>query len=431
MQKIIFEEPYEFVPPVDSDWWVFFLRFLLKSFLKKQYCIESYECRHLERMRQSIDDGYSVLIAPNHSRIADPMLMGVLTGELGHNVMTMASWHLFKIGWYQTFILRRLGAFSVYREGTDRQSVNCAIDILVEGRRPLVIFPEGAVSRHCDELMDLMEGPSFIARQATKRRAKEGKKPVVMYPVAVRYSFDDDPYAAVAPDLSRMERNFTWEPQTHLTTVQRLRKLGEAILAAKEVEYLGTVREGNPFDRVERLAMETLESLEDKWNIKDRSGGIVSRVKNLRSVILPDMIEGKLSEAERAARWRDLGACYYAQQMAHYPRKYVTEGPNLPERIIETVERLEEDFTDTAVNHGPLHAVIDVGQPVVVDGKRDRSANEDPVMADVAQQLQSMLNVLAAERKPVAEMAPAQPDVHSAPAEVAPDRTTVPAEATT
>ncbi len=41
------------------------------------------------------------------------------------------------------------------------------------------------------------------------------------------------------------------------------------------------------------------------------------------------------------------GACYYAQQMAHYPRPYVIDGPNLPERILETVERLEEDFTDT------------------------------------------------------------------------------------
>ncbi len=102
------------------------------------------------------------------------MVIGLLTGELGRNVLTMAGWHLFKEGWYQRFILRRLGAFSVYREGTDRQSVNYAIDTLVAGRRPLVIFPEGAVSRHCDVVMDLMDGPGFMARQATKRREKRG-----------------------------------------------------------------------------------------------------------------------------------------------------------------------------------------------------------------------------------------------------------------
>lgn len=403
MQNIVFEEPYEFIPPVESDLWVRFLRLLLKGFLKKQYSIESYECRNVDRLRKSLDDDYSVLITPNHARIADPIVIGLLTGELGRNVMTMASWHLFKEGWYQRFILRRLGAFSVYREGADRQSVNFAIDVLVAGRRPLVIFPEGAVSRHCDVLMDLMDGPGFIARQASKRREKEGKKPVLVHPVAIRYSYDGDPYATVADDLARLERTFTWEPQTHLTTAKRLKKLGEAILATKEVEYIGSVREGNPFDRVERLAMETLESLEDKWNIKDRSGGVVGRVKNIRSAILPAMISGELSESERAARWRDLGKCYYAQQMAHYPRDYISNGPNLPERVLETVERLEEDFTDQAVNHGPLHVTIDVGEAVEVSSQRDRSATSDPAMARVAESLQAMLNALAAERTPVAE----------------------------
>lgn len=409
MQNIISLERYEFVPPVESDWWVYFLRKLLKGFLRQKYNIHTYECRHVERMRQSIGDGYSVLIAPNHPRVSDPIVMGLLTGELGRNVLTMASWHLFKEGWYQTFILRRLGAFSVYREGADRQSVNFAIDTLVAGRRPLVIFPEGACSRHCDVLTDLMDGPGFIARQASKRREKEGKKPVVVHPVAVRYSYDGDPYKTVAPDLARLERAFSWEPQTHLTTARRLKKLGEAILAVKEVEYLGHVREGNPFDRVERLAMETLEELEDKWGIKDRSGGVVSRVKNLRSVILPAMIEGTVSDAEVAARWRDLGKCYYAQQMAHYPRKYITDGPNLPERVLETVERLEEDFTDAAVNHGPMHVTIDVGEAVGVDSQRDRAAKQDPAMVQVAEQLQSMLASLVAERTPVAEVMPEPP----------------------
>ena len=65
-----------------------------------------------------------------------------------------------------------MGAFSVYREGVDRQAINTAVDILVEGKRPLVIFAEGAISRHNDELMPLMDGTAFIARTAAKRREK-------------------------------------------------------------------------------------------------------------------------------------------------------------------------------------------------------------------------------------------------------------------
>ncbi len=404
MQNVVLEEPYEFVPPVESDWWVWVLRFRLASYLDKSFKVSTHECRNVARLRKSIDDGYGVLLAPNHSRLSDPLIMGLLAGELGRNVLTMASWHLFKEGWYQRAMLRRLGAFSVYREGNDRQSVNFAIDTLVAGRRPLVMFPEGAVSRHCDVVMELMDGPGFIARQATKRREKKGKKPVVVHPIAIRYSFDGNPYAAVADDLARLERNFSWEPQTHLSTPRRLRKLGEAILAVKEVEYTGTVRTGNPFDRVETLAMETLGNLEKKWGITDHSGGIVSRVKAVRSAILPDMIAKKVTAEERAERWRDLGACYYAQQMAHYPRTYVVDGPNLPERILETVERLEEDFTDQAVYHGPLHATIDVGEPIEVQSRRDRSAQHDPAMTAVAKELSRMLDALAAERTPVEEV---------------------------
>lgn len=400
MQNIILEEPYQFVSPIESDWWVWFLRFRLRRYLRRYFGVDTHDCLHVERVADSISKGYGVLLCPNHARLSDPLVMGLLTGELKHNVFTMASWHLFKEGWYQRAMLRRLGAFSVYREGNDRQAVNCAIDILVEGRRPLVIFPEGAVSRHCDILMDVMEGPGFVARQAAKRREKEGKPPVVIHPVAIRYAYDGDPHKAVADDLTRLERGFSWEPQTHLTTVERLLKLGEAILAVKEVEYTGTVRAGNPFDRVETLAMETLHKLEEKWQIKDRSGGIVARVKNLRSAILPDMIAKKVTDEERAARWRDLGACYYVQQMAHYPRKYLrTRMENLPERILETVERLEEDFTDRSVYHGPLHVTIEVGEAILVQSQRERGAPLDPAMAEVATQLQRMLTSLADERR--------------------------------
>jgi 1-acyl-sn-glycerol-3-phosphate acyltransferase len=400
MQNIILEEPYEFVSPIESDWWVWFLRFRLRRYLRRYFGVDTHDCRHVERLRQSIDAGYGVLLCPNHSRMSDPLVMGLLTGELKRNVFTMASWHLFMEGWYQRAMLRRLGAFSIYREGNDRQSVNCAIDILVEGRRPLVIFPEGAVSRHCDILMDVMDGPGFIARQAAKRREKEGKPPVVIHPVAVRYAYNGDPHTAVAGDLERLERGLSWEPQTHLSTVERLRKLGEAVLAVKEVEYTGSVRSGDPFDRVEELAMSLLTSLEDKWKIKDRSGGIVSRVKNLRGVILPDMIAKKVTEEERAARWRDLGACYYIQQMAHYPRKYLrTKMENLPERILETVERLVEDFTDKSLYHGPLHVTIDVGEPIMVESQRERGSDHDPAMVRVAVELQGMLTALADERR--------------------------------
>lgn len=404
MIEIVREEPYEFVPPIESDTWCNVFRLYLHRFMRTAYCVDSFECRGVDRLQASIASGAGIIMAANHSRLADPMAMGVLAGEVKSNLFVMASWHLFKESWLQAFMIRRMGAFSVYREGNDRQAVNQAIDVLVENRRPLLIFPEGAVSRHCDRLMELMDGPGFIARQATKRREKAGKGPVLIHPVAIRYSFDGDIDATVAPDLEALEKSFSWQPQTHLTTHQRIRKIGAALLPLKEVEYLGETREGDPHERANDLIAKVLRQIEEKWKVAKEGEDlgytdIVSRVKRIRVAVLPDMIEGNIEATDRADRWRDLAKCYYLQQMAHYPRGYLTGKNDLPERVLETVERMIEDYQDRASYHGPLHCTIEVGEPVEVSSARDRSSDGDPAMNLVTERLQAMLDALSAERR--------------------------------
>jgi hypothetical protein len=124
-------------------------------------------------------------------------------------------------------------------------------------------------------------------------------------------------------------------------------------------------------------------------------------VKRIRSVILPDMMAGRVTPEERERRWRDLTALYYAQNISHYPRDYILREKNLPERMVETVERLQEDFTDTVPVHEPYRAVIQVGEAIPVGAERVRDESGDPVMAEVRRQLQTMINELAAERTPV------------------------------
>jgi hypothetical protein len=95
---------------------------------------------------------------------------------------------------------------------------------------------------------------------------------------------------------------------------------------------------------------------------------------------------------------KQLAACYYLQQMSHYPRNYVRQSEkNIPEHILETVERFEEDFTDKVRVHGPLHAVVQVGEAIEVGSKRDRGAETDPVMDQLRSQLQGMLTKLSDE----------------------------------
>src|SRR3954447_23960115 len=402
MQRVVIDEPYKFVPPVYSEWWPTMLRFILQPYLRKSFGIHSIECRHVERLKASLAAGNSIMLAPNHCRMSDPVVLGVLGMEANCHLFAMASWHVFKQSRFQTFMTRRMGAFSVLREGNDRQAIETAINILVSRRRPLIVYPEGAISRHNDLIEEMMEGPSFIARQVAKRLKKEGKPGgVVIHPVATRYAFEGDLASTVGPDLDALETELSWQPQHHRGVVERIEMVGQALLALKEIEFLGATTTGNIFERAEKLVQDVLNRLEDTWEVKDRSGSPTMRVRRLRTIIMPDMMAGRVTPEERERRWRDLAAAYYAQNISHYPRDYILREKNLPERVVETVERLQEDFTDQMTVHRPFRAVIQVGEAIPVGTERVRDELGDPIMAEVRRQLQTMINEMAAERRPV------------------------------
>ncbi|HCK54511.1 MAG TPA: 1-acyl-sn-glycerol-3-phosphate acyltransferase, partial [Planctomycetaceae bacterium] len=173
-------------------------------------------------------------------------------------------------------------------------------------------------------------------------------------------------------------------------------KIGQALLALKEVEYLGAPQAGSVFDRRDRLVDRVLGPLEEEWCDGRNDGGIVARVKRLRSEILPDMVDQELPEEERQRRWRHLADCYLAQQMSLYPNDYI--GPDeAVERLLETVERFEEDLTDQATVHGPMTVLVEVGEAIEVPSVRSRERGEDPVMQELQEQLSGMLERLAAE----------------------------------
>jgi 1-acyl-sn-glycerol-3-phosphate acyltransferase len=400
MQNIIIEEPYKFIPAVYSQFWPSFIRrWFVPSFLRKAHGVHSIETRGAERLKASIDSGHGVILAPNHSRMSDPLTFGPLTKEVGRHMHAMASWHLFKQSRLNCFLLRRIGAFSVYREGVDRQALNTAVDILEDGSRPLVLFAEGAISRHNDVLMPMMDGVSFIARTAAKRREKAGNRPgIVIHPVAIRYFYKGDLVATVTPVLDEIEGHFSWFPQTDKPLIQRLRQIAQALLSLKEIEYFGWARTGDFYERVDKLIEDLLAKTEKRWNIRPTSEGVVSRVKNLRGAILPTLLAKETPEDVRTDCRKQLAACYYVQQMSHYPRNYVRQSEkNVPEHILETVERFEEDFTDSIRIHGPLHAVVQVGEAIPVASQRDRGAEADPVMEQIRTQLTDMLTALSNE----------------------------------
>ncbi len=403
MQDIIIEKPYQFVPPHRGN---FLPKAILKLglvpwYLKKFEGVVSHQLHGIDHLRESMRQGHGVLLAPNHCRYADPLVMAFVASQAQVPMFAMASWHLFEQSRWQRWALSTMGAFSVYREGLDRQSLDTAVDMLVNPKRPLVVFPEGTVFRTNDRLQPLLDGVAFMARTAAKRRAKDGGTgKVVIHPVAIKYVFHGDLEKSVDPTLDALEKRLTWTLLKETTTLQRIYRITLAMLSLKEIEYLGAAQSGSIEERQQRLVDHLLCPLEQEWLGKTVVDTIIPRIKSLRMRIVPELTTGELDDRERERRWTQLSRIYLSQQIASYPPDYIVS-PTTDTRILETVERLEEDITDRAGVHGPLEVIIEMDEAIEVPTDRVPRGEEDPIMKRLRDRMQSMLDRLSTHANPI------------------------------
>lgn len=400
MQEIIVERPYKFVPPHRGDWIPNCLqRFrVVDWYLRRREGIYSYELRGIDYLKESLRQKAGVLIAPNHCRLADPLALGWVTRPLKTHAFAMASWHLFQHP-LQSLAIRLCGAFSVNREGIDRQSLDMAIDTLVDGKRPLVLFPEGSVFRSNDRLQPLLDGVTFIARSAARRRAKQGMPPTVIHPIALKYMFRGDAVRSVAPIVEEFESRLAWylPIRRQSSMLDRVRRLTEAYLASKELEHLGEVGYGDIPQRRIELIDHLLSTAENRWSIPEVSDKtIIPRIKALRLKIVPELIDRNTSKERKQEIRLDLNRIYVAQQIASYPKGYLDE-PVTTTRLLESVEQLDEDIRTHARIHSPWHLIIQVGPAIEVQDVRVPKDTPDPILVELDKRLRAMLSELSQE----------------------------------
>ena len=218
---------------------------------------------------------------------------------------------------------------------------------------------------------------------------------MVVHPVAIRYRFDEPQEkleASLNAALDDIEHRLSWRPKQDANLKERIYRVGGALLWLKEIEYFGEPQTGLIKERLHGLINRMLEPIEKEWlpEIDAAEKTIVARVKQLRTAILPDMIQDSISDDERSRRWDQLADLYLAQQLGHYPPDYIRNDPT-PERMLETVEKFEEDLTDECRVHGKMSATVHVGEAIEVSSKRVRG--QDPVMTRLEADMHAMLGL--------------------------------------
>lgn len=394
-----FNEAYRFIPPYRGRFWLRLIKGQIWKQLARQSVVRQ-EFRGVEHLRDSLRQRAGVVLAANHCRWADPPVLGALGVKAGTFLYYLTSYHAFKqsrlTGWW----IRRLGAFSIHREGADREAIRACVRILIDADRPLVIFPEGTWFRQNDRLGPLQEGIGLILRQAMKAT----DRPLSLHPVALKYWYLEDPRPAIRDRLDRWERRLGWHPQRQFDLLQRLEKLGSAMLALKEVEFFGQPQAGTIEERRLGLANAHIQALEEKYFNKRGSGWHLERIRRLRQLLVPRLVE-KADDAETCRLLQqELSNLLLCEGLDSQSFEYVQSDPS-PERVAETLLRLEEMVIDGEEQPlGPLGVVVEAAPALDVRAPHfvRQRGGEDPLLKQLAGTIQALLDRLRAEGLPVA-----------------------------
>jgi len=417
--------PYEFFEPQVGRFWLWLGRlYSRRFFLPKQQKVMGVEASGLDALLPLFAKGDGVLIAPNHPDHADCGVMLELGRRAGRAFYFMAAYQIFRgHAGMARFMLPRVGAFPVDREGADLRAFKTAVDILARGGDPLVIFPEGEIYHVCDHLTPIREGAAAVATTAAKRSAEAGRT-VWVVPTAIKYRFLDgeDPIPALGATMDRLESWFTWWPRRGHALVDRIYAYAEGMLGLKELEYFGAAQSGTIKGRIVALRDAILDRLEDRHFGKRRADPVPLRVKELRRACLEGLADASTNPESADALRADLNDVFVAVQLYSYPGDYLHQGPTV-ERVAETIMKFEQDIVGADPSPpAARRAIVAFGEPI--DVRARMAAHDRPrkavasITADLESRIQSMLDAIGPGRPlegPASARSPIVPRLRPAP----------------
>jgi 1-acyl-sn-glycerol-3-phosphate acyltransferase len=391
-----FPEPYRFIPPFRGTLWCRLARGVVLRQLKRKLGVIRWHLDGLDLLRKSLAQDAGILLTPNHSRWADPMLMGALSLQARQYFYYIASYHLFRQGRFTGWLMNRLGGYSIWREGADRDSLKVTAGILARAERPVVLFPEGTWFRQNDRVGQLQEGLSLVARQA----ARQATRPIVVHPVGIKYWMLQDPTPRMRERLAKLERRIGWSPQDDLPMLPRLEKLGGGLLALKEIEFTGQAQSGDLDARIARLTDSQVERIEKQHLGKRFDGSPLERIRRLRQHLTRQLHDKAGDDVSRRVK-KDLDDLLFLENLSAQSLEYVRSDPG-PERLAETIQRIEETVTDQVeVPLAPTGATVQVGPAIDVrafaEGDRKQG---DPLVRHLRGAMQGLLDGLLEKGPP-------------------------------
>ena len=323
--------------------------------------------------------GDRLVLLPNHPTHADAAVLLEATRQAGLTTQVMAAYDVFLRSRRDAWVMQKLGAFSVDREGSDPRAMKQALSVIERGRHSLVVFPEGNVYLENDRVTPFSDGAAFLALRGARALHPRDKRTWVV-PVAIKASHTGDIRPEVARRLRAAGELVGAEVHADDTPAQALRRIGFAALHrnlkqrgldAPELDQLS--------DLIAHSAGTVLSRLETKLELTPRPRDtLLDRVRKARRVIHEVRTDpARLADHAAAATWAD--EAMLALRLVSYSGSYVADRPTI-DRIAETAEKILEDLSRSMLPPaGPRAVVVRFGTPIGLtqylrNGKAGRQA---------------------------------------------------------
>jgi hypothetical protein len=211
--------------------------------------------------------------------------------------------------------------------------------------------------------MPFREGAAAIALSA----AKKSPRPITALPCAIKFRYLEDPTPSLQRVITRLEERLLMRPHPEWELAPRVLRVAEVALTMKEVEHTGQAGQGTLTERLGRLADSILTKTAQSLGVESPAGEISERVKELRKKAIQQIELPETSTKDRQRRTADLDDLFLVVQLHSYPGNYLVEAPT-PERIAETVDKLEEDVLGAALPtvHGRRRVEIRLGEALPI-----------------------------------------------------------------
>jgi 1-acyl-sn-glycerol-3-phosphate acyltransferase len=365
---------YTFFPPKNNRfiaaagkralWW---------DIRRKLYVTEiSISDEALDRLRRL--KGKRCLIAPSHSGGFEPHIVMQISKMLGEDFNYVAAMELFAQSRMHRWMLQRLGVYSVIRGAVDRPSFATTRQILADGIRRLVVFPEGEAVGQNSIVIPFQPGVIQLAFKAYEDAVKVENEPsLYCIPMAIRYFYLNDMHVEIDLSLERLEEKLAISSDARLSRYERLRQVADAVLAANErVHSVSPDGHTSMNNRISNLKERVLTQLENQLGVTHSPNKLpIDRVRALLNAI--DRIneqEAAASEYDRQLvreRQNFARECYQdlwrALRFVAIYDGYVGESLTV-ERFMDVLGLLELEVHKRRPIRGPRKACVEVAEAI-------------------------------------------------------------------